>query len=203
MTSEYVPRLGGGLRRVLVAGMGNLLRGDDGFGIEVVRRLSQRTDLPPEVCTIEVGIAGIPLVQELLDGYGMLIIVDATAGGRPPGTLVTLAPQLPDLDDASWEDVGTLLGDPHTATPSRVLLLARALGSLPKRVLIVGCEPVVCDELILGLSPPVAATVDEAMERVMALARAWLGNGSLADGPGTDRARGMPGYVPGHAADAP
>jgi len=98
-------------------------------------------------------------------------------------TLVTLAPQLPDLDDASWEDVGTLLGDPHTATPSRVLLLARALGSLPKRVLIVGCEPVSCDELILGLSPSVAATVDEAVERVMALARAWLGNGSLVGAP--------------------
>ncbi len=183
MTAGRPPTVENGQRRILVAGMGNLLRGDDGFGIEVVRRLSQRTDLPPEVCTIEVGIAGIPLVQELLDGYGMLIIVDATAGGRPPGTLVTLAPQLPDLGDASWEDVGTLLGDPHTATPSRVLLLARALGSLPKRVLIVGCEPVVCDELILGLSPPVAATVDEAVEHVMALARAWLGNGSLVGAP--------------------
>ena len=67
-------------QRVLVAGMGNALRGDDGFGIEVVRRLNQRSDLPPEVRVIEVGIGGIPLVQELLDRYGLLIIVDAVAG---------------------------------------------------------------------------------------------------------------------------
>jgi len=171
-----------GQRRILVAGMGNLLRGDDGFGIEVVRRLSQRTDLPPDVRAVEVGIAGIPLVQELLDGYGMLIIVDAVTGGRSAGTVVTLAPELPDLADASWEEIGTLLGDPHTATPSRVLLLARALGSLPEHVFIVGCEPVVCEEMSLNLSPPVAAAVDEAVERVVTLARNWLNKGALPAG---------------------
>ncbi len=167
-------------RRILVAGMGNLLRGDDGFGIEVVRRLGQRMDLPPELHAIEVGIAGIPLVQELLDGYEMLIIVDATAGGRPPGTVVTLEPELPDLGAAYWEEVGEVLGDPHTATPSRVLLLARALGSLPRRVRIVGCEPAVTDEMILGLSPSVATAVDDAVERVLALARTWLRNGGTS-----------------------
>ncbi len=167
-----------GRRRVLVAGMGNLLRGDDGFGIEVIRRLNERTDLPPEVRSVEVGIAGIPLVQELLDGYGMLIIVDAVAGGRAPGAIVTLAPTLPDLADASWEDVGALVGDPHTATPSRVLLLARAVGSLPERVFIVGCEPVATDELHQALSAPVAAAVEPAVERVMTLACSWLANGA-------------------------
>lgn len=161
-------------QRVLVAGMGNALRGDDGFGIEVVRRLNQRSDLPPEVRVIEVGIGGIPLVQELLDRYGLLIIVDAVAGGRPPGTVVTLAPQLPDLSSASWEEVGALLGDPHTATPSRVLLLARALGALPQEVRIIGCEPLAADEVSLTLSPSVAAAVEEAVERVLTLARTWL-----------------------------
>jgi len=165
-------------RRVLVAGMGNLLRGDDGFGIEVIRRLGERTDLPPEVRAIEVGIAGIPLVQELLNGYGLLIIVDAVAGGRPPGTVVTLAPQVPDLANATWQQVGTLVGDPHTATPSRVLLLARALGSLPEQVFIVGCEPAATDEMQLGLSEPVAAGVETAVERVVTLARTWLDNGA-------------------------
>lgn len=161
-------------QRVLVAGMGNALRGDDGFGIEVVRRLNQRSDLPPEVRVIEVGIGGIPLVQELLDRYGLLVIVDAVAGGRPPGTVVTLAPQLPDLSSASWEEVGALLGDPHTATPSRVLLLARALGALPQEVRIIGCEPLAADEVSLTLSPSVAAAVEEAVERVLTLARTWL-----------------------------
>lgn len=182
MTAGRPATVEDGQRRILVAGMGNLLRGDDGFGIEVVRRLSQRTDLPPEVRAVEVGIAGIPLVQDLLDGYGMLIILDATSGGRPPGTVVTLAPELPDLADASWEEIGTLLGDPHTATPSRVLLLARALGSLPKQVFIVGCEPAATDEMRMSLSAPVAAAIDEAVERVMTLARTWLGGGAVAAG---------------------
>ena len=181
MTAGRPATVEDGQRRILVAGMGNLLRGDDGFGIEVVRRLSQRTDLPPEVRVVEVGIAGIPLVQDLLDGYGMLIILDATSGGRPPGTVVTLAPELPDLSAAPWEDVGRLLGDPHTATPSRVLLLARALGSLPKRVFIVGCEPAATDEMRMSLSVPVAAAVDEAVERVMTLARAWLSSGVVME----------------------
>ena len=181
-------------RRALVAGMGNLLRGDDGFGIEVVRRLTQRTDLPPELRVVEVGIGGIPLVQELLDGYGLLIIIDAVSGGRPPGTVVTLVPEVPDLSSASWEDVGVLLGDPHTTTPSRVLLLARALGVLPQEVVIVGCEPLTAEEMGLTLSPPVAQAVDEAVGRVMTLARSWLGNHQLllttsVETPGTSGER--------------
>jgi hydrogenase maturation protease len=161
-------------RRILVAGMGNLLRGDDGFGVEVIRRLRERGDLPAGVRAVDVGIGGIPLVQELLDGYDLLIIVDAVSRGKPPGTLMTLAPQLPDLYGLTPDDVGTMIGDPHTTTPSRVLLLARALGVLPQETVIVGCEPEGCDELRLTLSAPVAGAVDPAAERVTALTRAWL-----------------------------
>lgn len=180
--------------RVLIAGMGNLLCGDDGFGIEVARRLIQRGDLPPEVKVVEVGIGGVPLVQELLDGYGLLIVLDAIAGGRPPGTVVTLAPELPDLSQASWEEVGELLGDPHTATPSRVLMLARALGALPERVWIVGCEPLNTDELTLTLSPPVAAAVDVAVDRALSLVLAWAQDettpaATVAEGPEARRER--------------
>lgn len=161
-------------RTILVAGMGNLLRGDDAFGIEVVRRLCARTDLPPEVRAMEFGIAGISLVQELLDGYGMLIVVDAASVGRPPGSVVTLAPELPEVDDAAWDEVLALIGDPHTTTPSRVLLLARALGSMPQRTFIIGCEPLVTREAFVGLSAPVDAAIDKAVHRVMTLARVWL-----------------------------
>lgn len=184
MTAGRPATVEDGQRRILVAGMGNLLRGDDGFGIEVVRRLSQRTDLPPEVHAVEVGIAGIPLVQDLLDGYGMLIILDATSGGRPPGTVVTLAPELPDLADASWEEIGTLLGDPHTATPSRVLLLAQALGALPEKVVIVGCEPQVVDEMQMTLSPQVAAAVPVAVDQVIALVQDRLKQSSQSSRSG-------------------
>jgi len=163
-------------RRVLIAGMGNVLRGDDGFGVEVIRHLAGRHDLPPSVRVVEVGIGGIPLVQELLDGYDLLILVDAVRTGRPPGTLVVLEPTLPDLDGASWEDVTALVGDPHTTDPSRVLLLARAAGALPNRVLLVGCEALDCEDLRMSLTPPVAACVDRAVERILGLVRESVGD---------------------------
>lgn len=154
--------------------MGNVLRGDDGFGIEVARRLQQHPELPPEVSVVEVGIAGVPLVQDLLEGYGLLIIVDAVSKCKPPGTLVMLEPTVPDISGTPWEEVGELLGDPHTTTPSRVLLLAQALGALPEKVVIVGCEPQVVDEMQMTLSPQVAAAVPVAVDQVIALVQDWL-----------------------------
>ncbi|MDR7482234.1 MAG: hydrogenase maturation protease [Armatimonadota bacterium] len=157
--------------RILVAGIGNVLRGDDGFGIEVVRRLRQRADLPPGVRVVDAGIGGIPLVQDLLDGYDLIVLVDAVHCGKPPGSVVVLRPELPDLNGLPADEVGALVGDPHTTTPSRVLLLARALGALPRETLIVGCEPQTLEEMTMTLSAPVAAAVDRAVERIVILLR--------------------------------
>ncbi len=68
------------MSRVLVAGMGNVLRRDDGFGVEVAQRLTRSAVLPGEVKIIEVGIGGVHLVQELMDGYEALVIIDAVEG---------------------------------------------------------------------------------------------------------------------------
>jgi hydrogenase maturation protease len=160
--------------RVLVAGMGNVLRADDGFGVEVVRRLEHRGDLPDSVDLVEVGIGGITLVQKLLDGYEFLIIVDAAQRGKPPGTISVLEPHVSDIAGRSWEELGGVLGDLHDTDPSRVVLLAKALGTLPKKVLIVGCEPDTTDELRTILSAPVAGAVSEACERVVSLVGSWV-----------------------------
>jgi hydrogenase maturation protease len=154
--------------------MGNLLRGDDGFGIEVIRRLRERADLPASVRAVDVGTGGIPLVRELLDGYELLIIVNAVSRGKPPGTLVTLNPQAPDMRALSPDELGALIGDPHTRAPSRVLLLAGALGVLPEKTVIVGCEAEGYPGTRLALSEPVATAVDRAADHVTALAQSWL-----------------------------
>ena len=62
--------------QILVAGVGNLLRGDDGFGVEVARALEGRS-LPPEVRVVETGIGGIHLVQEMLTPADALLVIDA------------------------------------------------------------------------------------------------------------------------------
>jgi hydrogenase maturation protease len=58
----------------------------------------------------------------------------------------------------------------HYATPSKALILAKALGVLPPNVFIVGCQPVDADELGIGLSEPVEhaaqATIRE-IERII------------------------------------
>lgn len=158
--------------RVLVAGVGNVLRGDDGFGIEVVRRLREHADLPGDVTVTEPGIGGVALVQDLLDGYEMVVLVDAVAKGCAPGPLLVFEPEVPEITGRPWDEVSELLGDPHTTTPSRVLLLAQALGALPRRVVIVGCEPLTQeDDLGVGLSPAVAGAVPRAVDTIITLVR--------------------------------
>ena len=66
-----------GARRVLVAGIGNVFLGDDGFGVEVVGRLDAGS-LPDSVDVADYGIRGVHLAYELLDGrYDTVILVDA------------------------------------------------------------------------------------------------------------------------------
>jgi hydrogenase maturation protease len=147
--------------RTLVAGFGNVLRGDDGFGVEVVRRLGE-DDRPPGVDVIEIGTAGIRLAQELLTAYDRLIVVDAMTRGGAPGTVYVVS-----VDDV--EAPGEV--DLHLAVPSRALAVAKALGTLPGQVFIVGCEPADVDELTMELTPAVQAGVETALAHVRRLVR--------------------------------
>ncbi len=160
---------------VLVAGVGNLLRGDDAFGIAVVQHLARRPDLPGTVTVIEVGIGGISLVHELLDGYDVLLIVDAVDRGGEPGTIYLLEPEVPDLGQWPFEQRQDFLADMHMTTPARALILARALGVLPPTVYMLGCQPTTCDDLVIGLSPPVECAVVPSVERLMSEIRRFTG----------------------------
>jgi hydrogenase maturation protease len=148
--------------RVLVAGVGNVLLGDDGFGVEVVRRLRDHA-LPDSVRLIDAGIRGIHLAYEILDGgYDTMILVDAASRGEAPGTVSLIEPSL------GVEDVVAAPADAHGMTPDAVLGLLRALGATSGRVLIVGCEPASVEEGV-GLTPPVARAVDDAVRLVLDL----------------------------------
>jgi hydrogenase maturation protease len=157
------------MTKILVAGVGNILRGDDGFGIEVVKRLIAGHRLPPDVTALEFGIAGISFVQELLDGYDALIILDVIDRAGLPGTLSIIEPQLPEIDQLNRAALGHYLADLHQVEPFRALILAKALQALPKKVILIGCQPAQCDELAIGLSPPVAAAIPEALQAVISL----------------------------------
>ncbi|MBW3620871.1 MAG: hydrogenase maturation protease [Actinobacteria bacterium] len=152
-----------------VAGFGNLLRGDDGFGVRVAELLLA-SPVPEGVRVLEVGIGGIHLVQELLAGDDdALLLIDAVDVGRPPGTLVVLEP--PRVDMSAWgvTERRDALADMHYATPERAMLLAEAMGVLPPVVQLVGCQHVDASELGEGLHPAVAAAVAPAAAEVRRL----------------------------------
>jgi hydrogenase maturation protease len=152
--------------RILIAGVGNILRGDDGFGIEVLHRLEQEISDEAGVTFYESGIAGIGLVQQLLDGYDALFILDALDRGAAPGTVFV---QEPDVEALATLGRMREPVDLHQADPEGILHLAAALGALPRRVWVVGCQAAACDELGAGLSEPVRRAVSTVLRRVHSL----------------------------------
>lgn len=152
-------------RRVLVAGIGNIFLGDDGFGVAVARRLAGE-DLPAGVRVADFGIRGVHLAYELIDGYDTAILVDATSRGDEPGTLYLIEPDLE--DNKQRRSSGDPVMDAHDMTPESVLALVTVLGGRLGRVLVIGCEPASTDER-MGLSEPVARAVDEAVRVVREL----------------------------------
>ena len=122
-------------RRVLVAGIGNIFLGDDGFGVEVAQRLVDRP-MPDGVKVADFGIRGLHLAYELLDGYDTLVLVDALPMGEPPGTVALIEPEL----DAVGRDETALPIEAHGMSPAVVLGLMTGLGATVERVLIVGCR---------------------------------------------------------------
>lgn len=153
---------------VTVAGFGNVLRADDGFGVRVVELL-RAAPVPDGVHVLEIGIGGIHLVQELMGGTGALVLVDAVDVGRPAGTVVVLDPPRPDVRSWSPTRRRDALADVHYATPERAMLLAEALDVLPPVVHLVGCQHVDAEGLGIGLAPQVEAAVPVAAEEVRRL----------------------------------
>jgi len=163
-------------RTVLVAGIGNVFLADDGFGVEVARRLAQR-ELPAGVKVADFGIRGMDLAYELQEDYDAAILIDAVPRGQPPGTLYVIEPDLVNAEPVL---------DAHSMDPVRVLGLARTLGSLPPRVLVLGCEPGTGmsleddEELVMGLSAPVTAAIEKAVELAESLLEDLLTVGEVS-----------------------
>lgn len=149
--------------RILVAGIGNIFLGDDGFGCEVVRRLAER-ELPEGVEVRDFGIRGMDLAYTLMEPYEAVVFVDAVPRGEEPGTVYLIEADVP--------DEGEVALDTHGMDPVSVIRLARVLGAEIPRTLVVGCEPKVIlsgeeyDDMLMELSEPVQRAVDEALKLV-------------------------------------
>jgi hydrogenase maturation protease len=149
-------------KRILVAGVGNVLRGDDGFGPAVTRLLEH---LPEGAEVIETGTGGVALLQELMVGCDGLVLIDACDRGAAPGTVFVLEPEVGE---------GVHTPDVHLANPDRVLSMAKTMGYLPDRVRIIGCQPLDIDEMCQGLSPVVQRALPYAVKKIEEIVDAWL-----------------------------
>jgi hydrogenase maturation protease len=155
--------------RILIAGIGNIFMGDDGFGVEVVKRLMER-GLPSvaagEVKIVDFGIRGFDLAYALQDGYETTILVDAYPHGQTPGTVSLIEPDLSKLNDAE-----PALVEAHGMDPMQVLRMASAMNVNLKKILLVGCEPATFggEEGQMELSATVEAAIDEAVNLVVSV----------------------------------
>jgi hydrogenase maturation protease len=144
---------------VLVAGIGNIFLGDDGFGVEVVRRMEER-EPPAGVRVVDFGIRGFDLACALLEPLELVILVDAVRRGEAPGSLFLMEPAV--------EAGGLVDLQGHSMDPAQVLRNARAMGRITARVLVVGCEPDSFGDPEDGQSG-LSARVEAAVEPAMAL----------------------------------
>ncbi|WP_336206924.1 hydrogenase maturation protease [Nonomuraea sp. LPB2021202275-12-8] len=185
--------------RVLVAGVGNIFLGDDGFGVEVVRRLAesgQAAGAGAHVDVVDFGIRGMDLAYALQRDYDLVILVDAAARGQAPGTITVLEPDLPGSDHGGTPGnaPGGMLGgvpvEGHGMDPVRVLRLAAELGRVPERVVVVCCEPAAVltggpdEDVLVELSEPVRAAVGPAVRLVMDMIAESAGPGSRPENAG-------------------
>lgn len=153
-------------KKILIAGIGNIFLGDDGFGVAVATSLLHQS-FPEGVRVADFGIRGFDLAYALTEGYETTILVDACPGEGKPGTLFVVEPNLQDLDSSK----GQSFIEPHGMNPLNVLRMATDMGGPLKRVLLVGCVPATLgpEEGQMGLSQTVTAAVDQAVKLVTSL----------------------------------
>jgi len=155
---------------VLVAGIGNIFLGDDGFGPEVVRHLAApgESALPEGVRPVDYGVRGMHLVYDLLAGFEALVIIDALPGHGRPGEVVTL-----EIEPADLAGLGADF-DPHGMNPVAVLAGLPALGGELPPTYVVGAAPESLEDGI-GLSATMSAAVGPTGAAVLDLlaARPW------------------------------
>jgi hydrogenase maturation protease len=162
------------MKRILVAGIGNIFFGDDAFGCEVAAELTKRA-LPEGVTVRDFGIRGYDLAYSMMEAYDAIILVDASPHGEAPGTLYLIDPELNKnkLDESEVEVVNA-----HGMSAIRVMQMVRHLGGRPAKLYVVGCEPGVLEseDGRMGLSDQVAAAVEPAVNMITELIIDLSGN---------------------------
>ena len=159
------------MKTILIAGVGNPLRQDDAFGVEVAKILIENNPFPDDVEVQEVGIGGIHLVQELHAGYEVLVLVDAVNWGLNPGEVsLRIVDKVRSVDEMSKNERRDFLADMHYTNPVRAMMLAQSLNVLPNEVYLLGGQAKETDDFAIGMSGEIISAIPKAIE----LLEQWL-----------------------------
>ena len=152
--------------KILIAGVGNELRQDDAFGVLLAKKLIDEAQFPDSVTVMEIGSAGIHLVQQLFDKYDVVILLDVVSWGGEPGTVHFKEIEVKDIRELPAEEKNEFMADMHYINPLKALMLAKALNVYPQKVLFLGCESAEHEEIGIGLSHSVSNAIPEAFTKI-------------------------------------
>ena len=152
--------------KILIAGVGNELRQDDAFGVLLAKKLIDEAKFHDNVTVMEIGSAGIHLVQQLFDKYDVLILLDVVSWGGEPGTVHFKEIEVKDIRELPAEEKNDFMADVHYINPLKALMLAKALNVYPQKVLFLGCESAEHEEIGIGLSPAVNNAIPAAFTKI-------------------------------------
>jgi hydrogenase maturation protease len=151
--------------RTLIAGIGDIRLGDDGFGSEVARQMMEGF-MVPGVGVVDFGTRGLDLAYCLLEEFDLVILVEAFARGEAPGTLHLIEPDLLSLEAPA---AGEEAIDANAMRSEGILRDAASMGAKFGRVVIMGCEPTPTNsdlEMEMDLSLPVREAVGDAIDLI-------------------------------------
>ena len=152
--------------KILIAGVGNELRQDDAFGVLLAKKLQDEAGFPDTVKVMEIGSAGIHLVQQLFDNYDALVLLDVVNWGDEPGTIHFKEIEVKDIRELPGEERNEFMADMHYINPLKALMLAKALNVYPQKVLFLGCETAAHEEIGIGLSSAVSNAIPIAFNKI-------------------------------------
>jgi hydrogenase maturation protease len=170
------------MKKILIAGIGNIFHGDDAFGCEVIRQLFGRK-ISEEATVMDFGIRSYDLAYALTIDYDVTILVDAVSRGEKPGTVFLIEPDINRLGELEANAI-----DAHSMNPVAVLHMAQSLGEISGQLFLVGCEPAVLenDSGEIGLSPEVQKAIPQAIEMIESLVKNLLESESQNEKQTTD-----------------
>ncbi len=145
-------------KKILIAGIGDLLRRDDGFGPRVINKL-EKMNLPDNVVVKDYGTSGLDLILDLSE-YDEVIFVDAMDFEGDAGEVKVVEPKPRKIDEK--EAIGAINLSLHEIDLEKIIDLANSLNTLPRKVLIIGCKP---KDLSFGLE--LSEEVNKAIERTI------------------------------------